>query len=59
MFESGQYQRDIESGLATIMLTEEEHRLQRQGKARAATSLSHQIAKAVAEAEEKASKDGS
>jgi hypothetical protein len=35
------------------MFNEEGHRLKRQGKAREATSLSRQIAKAVAEAEAK------
>jgi hypothetical protein len=41
------------------MFTEQEHRLKRQGRVTAARSLSRQIAKAVAEAEVKAAKDGS
>jgi hypothetical protein len=56
MFESGQYQRDIEAGLATVMVAEEEHRQARQGKVRAAMSLSQQVAKAVAEAAQEPNK---
>jgi hypothetical protein len=50
-FESAEYQQHIEAGLSTIMYTEEEYRLKRQGRVREAMSLSEQVKKAVAEAE--------
>jgi hypothetical protein len=56
-FESAEYQQHIEAGLATIMYTEEEYRLKRQGRIRKAMSLSRQVAKAVAA--EEAAKNGS
>jgi hypothetical protein len=46
MFESSEYQRDIEAGLATVMVTDEEHRRARQAKVDDAMSLSRQVAKA-------------
>jgi len=58
-FESSEYQAHIEAGLATIMFTDEEHQRNRQGRVTAARSLSHEISKAIAEAEAKSAKDGS
>jgi hypothetical protein len=56
MYDSGQYQRDIEAGLATVMVTHEEHRLARHGRARAATARSRQVAQSIAEAEQELNK---
>jgi hypothetical protein len=56
-FQSRQYQRDIEAALATIMRTEEEEQRLRQGRVRTSRQLSHEIAKAVEEAESKRAAD--
>ncbi|WGD51427.1 hypothetical protein QA641_39270 [Bradyrhizobium sp. CB1650] len=48
-FESGEYQRNIEAGLSTIMYTAEEYRARRQGDAWA---RSQSIKKAIEEVEE-------
>jgi hypothetical protein len=51
-FESGEYQRNIEAGLSTIMYTPEEYRARRQGDASAAWARGQAIKKAIEEVEE-------
>lgn len=52
-FESGEYQRNIEAGLSTIMYTAEEYRARRQGDASDAWARSQAIKKAIEEVETK------
>lgn len=52
-FESGEYQRNIEAGLSTIMYTAEEYRSRRQGDASDAWARSQAIKKAIEEVEAK------
>jgi hypothetical protein len=52
-FESGEYQRNIEAGLSTIMYTPEEYRARRQGDASDAWARGQAIKKAIEEVEAK------
>ncbi|WP_354233168.1 hypothetical protein [Bradyrhizobium sp. I1.8.5] len=56
-FESGEYQRNIEAGLSTIMYTPEEYRARRQGDASDAWARGQAIKKAIEEVEAKGKGD--
>ncbi|WP_035694371.1 hypothetical protein [Bradyrhizobium liaoningense] len=56
-FESGEYQRNIEAGLSTIMYTPEEYRARRRGDASDAWARGQAIKKAIEEVEAKGKGD--